>query len=196
MQKWQVVDIQDSSIEKSKHVHIEVGGTTPTSLHFNAGSKDTAEAIITKLEVSKAHSIQPRPSVSSEQDASPSRAITPSRSKNNVHFDSTSPTIIPRSPSVESYADPDVEPQEEEVVEESAPAEEDDEATEDADMAEALYDFDAAGEDELSVKEGEQLLVLERDGDEWWKCRNSEGAEGVVPASYLEVGVSLDDYFS
>ena len=40
---------------------------------------------------------------------------------------------------------------------------------------------------ELSVKEGEHLVVLERDGDEWWKCRNSEGTEGVVPASYLEV---------
>ena len=51
----------------------------------------------------------------------------------------------------------------------------------------ALYDFSADGVDELSVAEGERLTVLEKDGDEWWKCRNSKGLEGVVPASYLEV---------
>jgi len=52
-------------------------------------------------------------------------------------------------------------------------------AGEDEETADALYDFEADGEDELSVKEGEHLVVLERDGDEWWKCRNSEGAEGL-----------------
>lgn len=51
----------------------------------------------------------------------------------------------------------------------------------------ALYDFQAQGEDELSVGEGDKLWVLEKDGDEWWKCRNAEGHEGVVPASYIEV---------
>ena len=56
-------------------------------------------------------------------------------------------------------------------------------------MAAALYDFNADGEDELTVKEGENLTVLERDGEEWWKCRNAKGLEGVVPASYLEVRV-------
>lgn len=51
----------------------------------------------------------------------------------------------------------------------------------------ALYDFQAQGEDELSVGEGDKLWVLEKDGDEWWKCRNAAGEEGVVPASYVEV---------
>jgi len=65
-------------------------------------------------------------------------------------------------------------------------------------FATALYDFTADGEDELSVTEGERLIVLEKDGDEWWKCRNTKGAEGVVPASYLEVGLlqlSFNDDF-
>lgn len=61
-------------------------------------------------------------------------------------------------------------------------------STGDEDTADALYDFDADGEDELSVNEGEHLVVVEKDGDEWWKCRNSHGVVGVVPASYLEVG--------
>lgn len=185
VQKWQVIDIEDTSIDKSKHVHIEVSGPAPISLHFNAGSKDTAEAIIAKLSSSRALSAVPRPSVSSQREVSPQPNMTPSKSKNgvSVHFDSTSPTIIPRSPSEEGYPEPEaeIEPEEEEAVADySAPAEE-------GEIAEAVYDFDAAGEDELSVKEGERLVVLERDGDEWWKCRNSEGVEGVVPASYLEV---------
>ncbi|KAJ3911154.1 hypothetical protein F5877DRAFT_73407 [Lentinula edodes] len=57
-------------------------------------------------------------------------------------------------------------------------------------MAVALYPFTADGDDELSVIEGEQLLVLQKDGDEWWKCRNAEGAEGVVAASYIELAPS------
>ena len=56
------------------------------------------------------------------------------------------------------------------------------------DTVDLLYDFDTDGNDELSVKEGEHFVVLEMDGDEWWNCRNSHGVEGVVPASYLEVG--------
>ncbi len=57
----------------------------------------------------------------------------------------------------------------------------------DGESAIALYEFAADGDDELTVAEGEVLTVLERDGDEWWKCKNAHGAEGVVPASYLEL---------
>jgi len=49
-----------------------------------------------------------------------------------------------------------------------------------------LYDFQAQGEDELTVAEGDALWVIEQEGDEWWKCRNVNGGEGVVPASYVE----------
>jgi len=59
------------------------------------------------------------------------------------------------------------------------------------DYAVALYDFTAAGEDEMTVQAREQLVILEKDGDEWWKCRNLRNEEGVVPASYLEVSISL-----
>jgi len=59
----------------------------------------------------------------------------------------------------------------------------------------ALYDFQAQGDDELTVTEGDALWVIEQDRDEWWKCRNVEGKEGVVPASYVEVGSLLSRYF-
>ena len=61
-------------------------------------------------------------------------------------------------------------------------------------MVLVLYDFRADGEDELTVSEGEKLTILEKD-EEWWKCKNVEGVEGVVPASYLEVGILISPIF-
>jgi hypothetical protein len=54
--------------------------------------------------------------------------------------------------------------------------------------ASVLYDFDAQGEDELSVKENESVTILDKENDEWWLVRNARGQEGVVPAQYLQAG--------
>jgi actin cytoskeleton-regulatory complex protein SLA1 len=156
------------SIEKSKHVRIDVGD----GLHFNAGSKETAEAIIAKLTSSKAIASGESSAVE-DADAAPEEA-QPSRPRGksgaSVHFSNDAPAIIPAPPPM----DDDDE-------------EEDEEAEGDEKRATALYDFEAAGADELSVREGEVLIILEATGDEWWKCRNETGQEGDVPASYLEV---------
>jgi hypothetical protein len=188
VQKWQTVDIDQTSIEKSKHLHIAVGGASPVNLHFNVGSKDNAEAILEKLQSSKALST-PTPSASPQRNgdvARPPPILTDAvdhdktrRSGASVHFSESSPVIIPSRKFSESE---DYQASEANLDGETA----------EGDIATALYDFDADGEDELSVKEGDSLLVLERDGDEWWKCRNSDGAEGVVPASYLEVSQSFN----
>lgn len=55
--------------------------------------------------------------------------------------------------------------------------------------ATALYDFEAQGDDELTVEEGDRLFVLDdTSDDDWWKCAmQSDGKEGVVPASYIEL---------
>lgn len=160
MQKWQTSDVVNASIDKPKHVLIEIGGPTPTSLHFHAGSKDNAEEILDKVNSSKA--IATGGSTSRSEPAKPPLANKPS-----VHFSEESPVIIP----------PESHTEEEEEY--------------DGEFAVALYAFKADGEDELTIAEGEQLLVLERDGDEWWKCRNAHGVEGVVPAQYIEVCADL-----
>ncbi|KAF3287597.1 cytoskeletal protein binding protein [Orbilia oligospora] len=52
-----------------------------------------------------------------------------------------------------------------------------------------LYDFDAQGSDEVSVKVGDEVVILD-DGqsDEWWNVRRIiNGKEGVVPSSYVEI---------
>lgn len=171
VQKWQTSDVTDVYSDKPKQIVVVVGGPNPVTLHFHAGSKDNAEEILEKVKSSKAISTSTTNGASPE----PTRTVPPvaEAPPRNVHFAKDSPVIIPPAP----------------------PAEEEDEEEEDdgaaQDIAVVLYDFKADGEDELSVQEGEQLLVLERDGDEWWKCRNASGAEGVVPAQYLEVRMDM-----
>lgn len=171
VQKWQTADILDVTIDKSKHVQIELSGSEP--LHFH--SKDAAEAIVRKVESSRALSDQPRPSTDSRAILSPSapRAVEivssrTSEPTKSVHFAAAPAEIPPR---------PDT-PQ-------------DDEA--DGEVAVALYDFVGDANDELSVKEGETLVVLDRTNDDWWKCRNQKGDEGVVPAQYVDLDTSDGD---
>jgi hypothetical protein len=171
VQKWQTKDVSAVSSEKSKHVRIDIGGPSPISLHFHAGSKDNADSIVDKLQESKALSSAPTP-----RNLPPVDTITRDTKKASVHFSPASPVIIP--------------PLQDEMEEEEEERSHVDSRMAGETFATALYDFTADGEDELSVTEGERLTVLEKDGDEWWKCRNTKGAEGVVPASYLEVGLS------
>jgi hypothetical protein len=194
--------VENITSEKSKHISFDVGGENSVHLHFHAGSKDNVDAIMAKLKSSKAISSisdGPRPSSSvilqspSAVDQSSAKAMK----KPSVHFSHDSPVIIPR------VGEEEYEEEEEEVVEEqyTAPVLSNKRATNGRDgtkeLGTALYDFTADGDDELSIVEGEQLTILERDGDEWWKCKNSQGVEGVVPGSYIEVlKYSFNDYIA
>lgn len=179
VQKWQTSDVRDVVLEKNKQVRIEVEGANPTSLHYNAGSKENAEAIQEKLQLSLSC---PRVSQDSTTEIAQTYSAPPASSgrkvgkKASVHFSQSDPVIIP---SIEQDEDEDEEADAQPGKEERG-----------QEHAVALYDFTADGDDELTVKAGEQLVILEKDGDEWWKCRNLRGEEGVVPASYLEVCTS------
>ena len=52
-----------------------------------------------------------------------------------------------------------------------------------------LYEFMAQGDDEVTVAEGDEVLVIDdASSEEWWKVRRlKNGKEGVVPSSYVEV---------
>ncbi|XP_074620153.1 F-BAR and double SH3 domains protein 2-like isoform X2 [Acropora palmata] len=52
----------------------------------------------------------------------------------------------------------------------------------------ALYDFDGTSADELTIKEGEELEILEKDGEGWCRGRNKSGQIGYFPESYVETG--------
>ena len=122
-----------------------------------------------KLETSKQLSAPP-PEGLEEPTVPPER---PRSAAKSVHFEAA-PAIIP---------DPDDTDEEE--------PERGGSQDYDPNAAVVLYDFTADGDDELTVAEGEDLIVLERDSDDWWKVRNSEGREGVVPASSVEVRFSV-----
>ena len=51
--------------------------------------------------------------------------------------------------------------------------------------ATVLFDFDSTDEEELSVSEGEVVIIM-RDYDEWLFVENRDCDQGYVPASYLE----------
>lgn len=181
MQKWLTSDIINISNEKPKHIGVEIGGTDPASLLFNVG-KDNVEVIMKKLESSR----ELAKSLTHDLPGSNgSRFIAPPSSKGaekgTVRFSPASPTIIPSREEEEEEEEDDLH----------APNGHGEKSkTGHSESAIALYDFTADGEDELSVTENEEVVVIERDGDEWWKCRNARGVEGVVPASYLEFKAS------
>jgi hypothetical protein len=54
-------------------------------------------------------------------------------------------------------------------------------------LAVALHDFKAAEGDELSIREGEELLVLHRYRDGWCVAQNESSEIGLVPLNHLEV---------
>jgi hypothetical protein len=179
VQKWNTADVTDITNEKSKHVKIEISGATPVTLLFNVGSKDNVEEITRKLESSRdlARPSEPASPSNGGQYAAPSPLKT--AEKGTVRFSPASPTIIPPredEDEVEEHEEHPTTNGHSAIPQKGV-----------QDTAVVLYEFQADGDDELTVAEDEVLTVLERDGNEWWKCRNARGAEGVVPASYLEL---------
>lgn len=159
--------ISKAHVEKTKHLRIDVTDADSTSLHFNAGSKDTADAILAKLESSKALSAGPAEPVSSSPGPVDHDSVKPNRNGTSVHW----------APPPEASPTDEQSDEADDVPETVA-----------GDAAVVSYDFEADGDDELSVKAGDYLVVVDRQSsEEWWKCRNSDGTMGVVPASYIEV---------
>ncbi|KAJ3394462.1 cytoskeletal protein binding protein [Entophlyctis sp. JEL0112] len=54
----------------------------------------------------------------------------------------------------------------------------------------ALYDYDATNDEELTIREMDELLVLDSSDDDWWNVRLIRGGrEGLVPKLYVEVNL-------
>ncbi|PWN48288.1 hypothetical protein IE53DRAFT_319707 [Violaceomyces palustris] len=53
----------------------------------------------------------------------------------------------------------------------------------------ALYEYgDGTDPDDLPVKEGERIILLERISDDWWRGKKVDGTReepGIVPSSYV-----------
>lgn len=176
VRRWPTSSVTRADADKPKHVAFQL--EDGTLLHFNAGSQATADAIHTKLESSKGASepsAAPAPRAVPPPFSPPEPAHTPEPTTSQVIKPKKSVNFAPAPPEVITTADSEDE------YEETGGDEQDEVGT-------VLYDFAAEGEDELAVVEGETVTVVDRQGnDDWWKVRNGQGMEGVVPALYVKV---------
>ena len=53
-------------------------------------------------------------------------------------------------------------------------------------IAKVIFDHDAGGDDELSLKEGELVEVLDQEDDGWWKGLLN-GKKGLFPSKFVEL---------
>ena len=51
-----------------------------------------------------------------------------------------------------------------------------------------LFDFQAADENDLDVRRGEVVTVLNRDDPEWWWVMRADGEEGFIPSTFVSIG--------
>lgn len=56
-------------------------------------------------------------------------------------------------------------------------------------LVQTLYPFSSVTEEELNFEKGEVMEVVEKpeNDPEWWRCKNSRGAVGLVPKNYVVV---------
>ena len=50
-----------------------------------------------------------------------------------------------------------------------------------------LYDFDTPASDEIALRRGEVITVLERDDGGWWRGENARGDVGLFPFNYVSL---------
>lgn len=51
---------------------------------------------------------------------------------------------------------------------------------------EALYDYAAQDPTDLALFKGDQIEIIEKLNNDWWKGRGPSGAEGIFPANYVK----------
>lgn len=66
-----------------------------------------------------------------------------------------------------------------------APAKDQEEEEEEEDVVIALYDFDGTENQDLTLHQGEEYVIIERTNINWHKARNKQGEEGYIPSNYV-----------
>lgn len=182
MRQWSIKDV-DKVRQEKKHVYLDLGGATPASFDFQAASKQEAEAIFNKIQESKQKS----------RISHPAAAVpTPPSIRDSVVSTSTyqtaqgSPVVTAASatyPSEPAYEEAQYEEEEQQQQQQYVEPE----PVCEGKWAIALYDFTAEAEEELSIRENDELWVSDYvSSDEWWKCQLGDQV-GIVPASYIRV---------
>lgn len=165
VKQFPITDLINVEPESAKVLSLALSSAQPLRLH--TGDAKTSKAIVAKLEKSK-------------EAAGEALQLTNDVDEAAAESSEDEAVAPPPPAATKSVSWADAQPAVHEPAQ-AAPA------AGGGDSCVAAYGFDAEGEDELSITEGEQLTVLERENDEWWLVRNAHGAEGVVPAAYVEI---------
>lgn len=59
--------------------------------------------------------------------------------------------------------------------------------------ARALYDYTTTQPDELPLRRGDVLEILDKEDDPWWTARNGSGKLGLIPKNYVNEILPADD---
>lgn len=155
---------------------LELVGNSPASFDFQASSKPEAEAIFNKIQESKqkariSHVVTPTASIPPVRDSVVSASTH--------HTAQESPTMSAAEP---VYEEPVYEEEEQQYIEpEPEPV------VCEGRWATAMYDFQAEGEEEISIKENDEIWVMDYvSSDEWWRVQLGD-LVGIVPATYVRV---------
>ncbi|GMH55354.1 hypothetical protein TrRE_jg6667 [Triparma retinervis] len=54
------------------------------------------------------------------------------------------------------------------------------------DSAIALYDYQADGEGEITITEGEEIVIMNENDDGWWMGKKDNGEKGLFPGNYVK----------
>ncbi|KAJ2742264.1 cytoskeletal protein binding protein, partial [Coemansia sp. BCRC 34301] len=143
---------------------IEIGGYEPAAFDFTCGSVAEAERILDAINAARRGMFIGDRAASDRfsEDAPP--PLPPKDSQYSPQLTATSvPTVI--MPALPPHT------------------------TTSQEHAVILYEFSSDDPEELTVSEGDRVLVLDKSDPEWWQVQLSppHGRAGLVPASYIEV---------
>ncbi|KAJ3154314.1 cytoskeletal protein binding protein [Geranomyces variabilis] len=178
--KWEMAAISKFSEKKQKKLLLEVAGE---EIQFEGEKHDilALHGRLRSLELKRTN-ILPTPNGPSHGVPAVAKAPTPVASglPSPISHAPTAqpPHPIPHTPSIVEHPSHPPQPSQPSP----APAEE-------KKIAVALYDYEATNEEELTIRENDNLLVLDTSDEEWWRVRliSKKGKEGLVPASYVEL---------
>lgn len=167
IQTWPINSLVRYSAEK-KHVFIELQGPPKAaSFDFHAGSSDAAQVIISVLGDLAGAARMP----GIREVAGALNAPLPALPQNSGLARKERESGFP----VPEHSDDDIDHSRAEV---SGGREK---------TATVMYDFEAQGDDEVTVRAGAKVIILDDQASpDWWKIRAGR-KEGVIPADYLEL---------
>ncbi|CAG8660532.1 5522_t:CDS:2, partial [Acaulospora morrowiae] len=171
VRQWNINELSDVKYEK-KRITISFSGEKAAKFDFNT-SKGDAEAIHNKIQESLARLELPTVKLDT-----PSRSSTHQVQGDDVEYE-------------EAYEEAYEEEQEPEVIEDET-EEVNEEDLPPPKYGIALYDFEAQGDDEITIHEGDKLWVIDDvSSKDWWTIRKGD-EEGAVPSSYIEIRGDTD----